>query len=167
MKNKKFLLFLFSLVIYINYNNYIAEDTNKLYRDINYLESKILQEKEFSQNYELKDTNNHVRENLFYKKEQNYSVAISEMQTFINKKVVDLCEISNIKWGQTIPNDELWYDSLKLSISLNCNPTNFNIFLNEIYKNEKIYKIENLYAIKNRKEDYLDINFQLTGYKIK
>ncbi|MEA2019443.1 MAG: hypothetical protein U9N59_13475 [Campylobacterota bacterium] len=167
MNLNKILVFLLALVFYINYENYFKIDTQKLYNEKVYIKNKILQEESILINQKSFIKNNINLDTLMYSgKEFNYSKAMGEMQSSITKSSENICKIKALKWISS-GISEKWYDTLRINLSLKCTPNNFVRFMDNLKSTKKLYNIENFNIRKDGKDDILNINIKLVGYRTK
>lgn len=169
MDTKKILILLIALTIYINYENYIKEDTDKLYRQINSLENKIKKEEDLITNRsKYADITKGIKleDEFFEGKKLTYSKAMGELQNSINDSAKTFCKVKKIKWAQ-ISRSENWYEYLRMDVSIECKADEFMKFVNELRERKKLIKINALKIQKDKKEDILNITFQITGFRNK
>ena len=167
MDFKKIVILLAILTIYINYENYFKEDTSRLYSQIESISIKVSQEENLSSSEKDFIKNNiDFKRLVFLSKEYSYSKAMGEIQNQITNSAKDICITKKIKWAQTASSTQ-WYEKLRMNISLECSPKNFQKFINTLRDKEKLYNIENFRVSKHRKKDILNISLQLVGYRVK
>lgn len=165
MDIKKVLVLLITLVIYTNYENYFKEDVQKLHRQVSTLKTNIAREEQIQKD-------KHTKESLlvdydkvvFNAKSYSYSKAMGEMQNQITDAAKDVCTIDLVKWAQ-VPSTKEWYDKLRMNVSVSCKAKELYTFTNRLKEKSTIYKIENFRITKNRREELLNINLQLVGFR--
>jgi len=166
MNNYKLLLLLLSVVIFVNYINYMSPDRDKLHKKIELLSYKIDKENRLGS---VKPDMKQLQlpfETLFYDgKKFNYSQAMGDFQESINSAATAYCTVKHLKWAQ-VPLSTKWYDVLKIDTALECTPKSMFLFINKLRKNNKIYNIHNfsLYKIPNKAA--LLLQMQLISYRI-
>lgn len=162
---KKVLLLLSTLVLYINYQNYIMPDIKKLHREITALESSIERELTIqTKKYKQEDFLLNYDKVTFSAKEYSYSKAMGEMQNQIYEAAMSGCTVQNIQWAQ-VPISEAWYDKLKMNIRLKCTPNELLKFTNSLKSRETIYRVESFVARKLQRDSSLSITAQLVGFR--
>ena len=166
MNNYKLLLLLLSVVIFVNYVNYMVPDRDKLHKKIELLSYKIDKEKRLDS---IKTDTKKLQlplATLFYDgKKFNYSQAMGDFQESITKAAKANCSIKRLKWAQ-VPLSTKWYDVLKIDTSLECTPKNMFLFMNKLRKNRKIYNIKNFTIYKMRNKPMLQLHMQLMSYRM-
>ena len=167
MKSYKILVLLVSLVVLINYINYFLPDRKKLHNEIVLLQKKIQKEQKLNtKNIKLESLKIKEKE-LFFSKNLSYSQAMGKMQKMIKKSAKNSgCKVLHLKWAQ-IPASSSWYERLKMNLSLECKPKASFVFINDLRGNHKLFYIETFKIFKKRKKDFLQINMQIVGYRIK
>ena len=166
MNNHKLLLLLFSLVLFVNYHNYIMPNRDKLHQKIVLLTDKIAKERRLEQAKPTKEELKLPSQTLFYNgKTLNYSQAMGALQEEVKKAVEGQCETKHLKWAQ-VPVSKAWYDRLTMDVVLECTPTNLFRVINRLRETGKLYKIENLTLYKMRKKPLLQLQMQFIGYRI-
>jgi hypothetical protein len=166
MSNAKVLFLLLSLVVFVNYINYLMPDRDKLHKQIELLSYKI--DKENKLNQKKLDTKQLQLplDTLFYDgKKFNYSQAMGDFQESISNAAKDVCILKYIKWAQ-VPLSTNWYDHLKINTSLECTPKDMFLFINKLRKNEKLYNIKNFTIYRMPSKPMLQINMQLIAYRM-
>jgi len=167
MNTKKILLLLISLVILVNYDNYMLPDRSELARKITLLQNKIAREKRLNAMKILPEDLNIEAKSLFFDaKTTSYSKAMGELQHIVSDAASNLCNVRNIKWAQMAANEEA-YEKLSLDVSLECTPGNFLRFINRLRSKNKLVTIHNLLLGPVPKKSTLIVSFQLHGYRIK
>jgi len=163
---KKILIVLIVLIVYVNYNNYFKPDIKKLYLEKQSIERMINRELKIQDgNYTSEKLSLDNVNIMFNGKDYTYSSAMGEMQNHINKAAKGICNIKSIKWAQ-VPNSEKWYDRLKMDVRLTCMPNEFLKFTNNVKNDNLLYIIDNFRGSKDTKKSYLNISFQLIGFRL-
>lgn len=167
MNIKKLLVLLVALMIYINYQNYISQDTTKLYHQALMLHDKIETQKTLSTTQvdgaQVLNTKLH---NYFYDStKQSYSQAMGAMQEHITRSAKDICEEPSINWAQS-PQGNAKFEKLRINFALRCDASMFNNFIAKLKAHNKIYTIENLAISKDERKNRLIVSMQIVGYRI-
>ena len=166
MNNYKLLFLLFSVVIFVNYINYMMPNRDRLHKKIELLTYKIDKENRLGNATPNMKQLQLPFKALFYDgKKINYSQAMGDFQEAITKATKGNCEIKHLKWAQ-VPLSRKWYDVLKIDTALECTPRNLFIFINKLRKNSKIYNIVNFTIHKMRNRPVLQLHMQLMSYRI-
>jgi len=166
MNNYKFLLLLFSFVIYINYTNYLLPDRDKLQKKTELLKHKIAKENKLnSKKLDTKELQLPYSKLFYSGKKFNYSQAMGDFQESISSAAKSNCTIKRLKWAQ-VPLNAGLYDVLKIDSAFECKPKDMFVFINTLRKNSKIYNIHNfsIYKIRNKAE--LLLHMQLISYRV-
>jgi len=167
LEYKKILTFLITLILYVNYENYIKEDTQKLYRTKSSLEMKINKELALQQQHISKDDLLLDLDSLMFdSKTHSYSQAMGEMQKEIKLSAKDGCRVKKVRWAQVATNED-WYEKLRINVSLECQPNDIFKFNNNLKKSKKLYVIENFKISKDRRKEMLHFNMYVVGFRIK
>jgi hypothetical protein len=165
-KSKNF-NFTLSLVVLINYINYILPDRDKLNQQITLLEKKIKkQEKLNTQHINIKDLNVSHSRLFFSGKQYNYSQSMGLMQKIITKSAKNNCSVSRIKWSQ-VPQTQEWYESLKMNVTLECSPDGVYQFVNTLREEKTLFVTKNFRVNKLKKKNKLLLRFQLIAFRKK
>ena len=166
MNNYKLLLLLFSVVIFVNYINYMMPDRAKLHKKVELLSYKIDKENRLgSAKPDIKQLQLPFKRLFYDAKKFNYSQAMGDFQEQITKAAKDNCTIKHLKWAQ-IPLNKKWYDVLKIDTTLECTPKNVFLFINKLRKNNKVYNIHNFSIYKTASKTELMLRMQLISYRI-
>ena len=167
MNIKKLLLLLVALMIYINYQNYIKEDTTKLYHQALMLQDKITtQQTLFATQADSTQNLGVTLQKYFYDgAKQSYSQAMGAMQEHITQSAKDICQEPNINWAQA-PQESAKFEKLRINFALRCDATMLSKFIANLKAKEKIYTIENLKISKDRRKNHLVVSMQIIGYRI-
>jgi len=162
---KKVIIFLFILVVYVNYTNYIQQNSAKLYAIIENLKVKIAQEKEIQKEHPKKEDLSIATEHLMFDGNKfNYSQAMGKLQEIITKSAKKTCSLKKIQWAQTA-SSTLWYDRLRMNLTLECTPKAFYTFTNKLKEDKKLFIINNFRVLKTRNKEKLYISMQLMAYR--
>ena len=161
----KVLVLLIALIIYTNYENYIKQDTAKLHRKILNLETNIAREIDIAKQH-------HTKESLlldyskltFDGKKYSYSQAMGEMQNQLASSAKDLCDVKQMKWAQ-VPSRDVWYDKLRMNVSLSCSPNNLIKLTNSLKNKPTIYNVENFRVTQDTRKSLLNITIQLVAFR--
>ena len=162
MKNPKILVLLVSLVVFINYINYMVPDRAKLYQKITLLHQKIKKDEKLNNEKIDIKTLKLDYDKLFFDTTSSYSQAMGKFQEMITKSAKGSCKVSRLKWAQ-VPISSKWYDILRIDLSLECSPKSTFKFINNLRSNDKIFYLETLkvYNVKGK----LRVNLQLITYR--
>lgn len=167
MNQKKIIILLLAITIYINYKNYIEEDTQKIKNKIMYIKKRIMKEKQLS-NTKQKKVILHDYQDLMYNGNNiSYSEAMGKFQQIIEKTAKPACKILSIKWTDKQNIEENWYQSLNINLSLQCTPKAFIEFNNNLKKSKYLITLKQLHIIRERKEDAIRILVQVVSYRTK
>jgi Tfp pilus assembly protein PilO len=165
MDMKKVLILLAVLVVFINYNNYIKQDDDKLLRKIALIKQKISQEKEISKrDIKKKDLLIKLDNLMFDGNKYTYSEAMGEMQNILTKGIKTSCKFDRVKWAQVASSDK-WYDILRMNVYFRCEASKINKAINAIKKSKKLFYIESLNITPRRKGDILSVSMQVVAYR--
>lgn len=162
---KKVLLLLIAFILYINYENYLKPDMQKLHRQEISLKTNIARERDVQDHNYTKESLLLNYDNItFSAKKYAYSKAMGIMQNHIYAAAKGGCSVTSVKWAQ-VPNTKDWYDKLKMDIRLTCKPDQLLEFTNKLKMRELIYVVENFRVSKDRKKPLLHITAQLIGFR--
>ena len=165
MDVKKVFILLTVLVICINYTNYFQQDSEKLYRTIENLKMKIAQEKEIQKRKIQKEELQVGADKLVFDGTKlSYSEAMGKLQDIITKSTQKSCTLTKIQWAQT-PSTNLWYDRLRMNVSLQCTPKDLFSFINRLKENNKLFVINNLRVLRMRNKEKLYVKMQVMAYR--
>ncbi|MCD6258012.1 MAG: hypothetical protein J7J31_00255 [Helicobacteraceae bacterium] len=167
MNIKKLLVLLVALMIYINYQNYMSQDTTKLYHQVLMLEDKIETQKTLSstQTDSAQDLGAKLHSYFYDGAKQSYSQAMGAMQEQITQSAKDICEEPSINWAQS-PQESAEFEKLRINFALRCDASMFNKFIANLKAKDKIYMIENLKISKDERKNHLLVSMQILGYRI-
>jgi len=161
----KVLVLLIALIVYINYQNYIKEDSQKLHREILSLQTNIAREIDIEkQHYTEQNLSLDYSQLMFDGKKYSYSQAMGAMQNELTASAKGLCSVKQMKWAQ-VPSHDGWYDKLRMNVSISCTPNNFMKFSNAMKKNSILFKIETFRATRDRNEPSLNLNIQVVAFR--
>lgn len=163
MNNKKLIILLIFFTVYINYNNYISKNNNKLLQDVSFIKNRIEKEKNFTL-VEIQKIVPIPKEKLFFSNKNSFSQTMGEFQQLIEKKLKDKCKTKSINW-QDSPLKKEWYTPLGISLVLECKANNFIKFQNDLRKTEKLITYRNIRIVKNRYSNDLSIVTELIAYR--
>jgi len=165
VQNPKFLFLLLTLVVFINYMNYILPDRDKYINKIQLLERKIAKEQKLNkQHIDVNKLTLPYKSFFFDSKKYNYSQSMGKFQEIITKSVEKHCKIKSIKWAP-VPSTLDLYDRLKINLSLECKVKEMYKFINTLRKNNKLFYVQNLKIFPPRKIKKIKINMQLIAYR--
>jgi len=167
MQSTKILTLLISLVVFINYINYVLPNRDKLQHQIVVLKQKIEKEKKLNeQKIDLKDLSLPYKNFFFDAKKYTYSQAMGKLQERITKSAKDICTINHIKWAQ-VPIHSQWYDILKMNLSLTTKPKAMFMFINHLRAYPELFVIKYLRITSDQKKEVLKVTLQIVAYRMK
>lgn len=165
------MVLLFALIVYVNYNLHFKKDIEKIEKNIDIIEHRIIKEKKL-----LKEKKNYkdIHESkdfsyLFYDgKNLPYSATMGEFQQLIQLTAkATKCKLLNTQWQDMPINKEKDYDVLSLKLSFTCSPEAFINFQNQLRKKSKLLNFMNLRISKNRRKNFVNIMTTVYGYRSK
>jgi len=159
------------LIIYVNYVMHFKKDVSKIEKRIINIENRTLKEeiltKEKKRYKEINTTKEYF--NYFYSGEKDsYSKSMGIFQQNVESAAKEAnCTVASIQW-QDIPIDKkIWYDTLSLKLTLECQPKAFFYFLSETREISKLITLSELRVNKIRRKNFLRITLTLFAYRSK
>ena len=167
MEIKKLLLLLTMLTILVNYNNYYKD--NRVVKEIALLKKRIKTQKAVSKDMNLSVIKEEIvrlqnYQKLLMPKNMNFSKAMGELQGIIEDSAKDLCKINNTKWA-TYFKTKMWYEILKIDVTMVCSPKKLTLFINRLKKAKYLIRIKTLF-IRRAKNNVVAI-MRIESYKAK
>lgn len=171
MNDKKLLILMGLLFVYVFYVNPINEENDLLKNKVSLLKRTLSKERSFLQKQpKLKDELSTVldelkqKNNLFYTLSSPSGVNLSDVQTAVKKAAKNSsCSYKSGKWGEVENMDH--YSRLPLRISIECGADEMVTFLNSIFKHDKLILFDTLRITKNSQSGLLRLSASLQAFK--
>jgi len=166
MNQQKLLILLFAFVVFVNYENYVKPNIQKMYSSIDLLEHRITQEKLNSKDVNTEDLNISINysDMMYDGRKYTYSQAMGKFQEDITTATKDLCSIERIVWAQ-VSTKEAWYEKLRMNVVLACTPQALHEAASNLKLNGKLYYAENFLALKLQRKSSLKVKIQLVAFR--
>lgn len=165
MSNKNLLLLLATLVVLVNYSNYLLPDRDKLHRTKTLLEANIAKERRLNRKrIDPKRLRNPYADAFFDGKRHSYSQAMGALQNMVGESAKGLCEVKRIRWAQ-VPASGQWYDRLKLQLSLECHPDNVFAFVDALHRSGKLLYTEHFRVTRVKGKNALSLVMDLVAFR--
>ncbi len=165
MQSKNILLFVATLTLLVNYNNYLLPNRDKIDNTITLLEHKIKKEQAILQRkIDPSQLHNKYQGVFFEASSYSYSQAMGELQNMINKSAKNECSVEQIQWAQ-VPQTTQWYQPLKINLSLKCSPEGVFHFINNLYKYKKLIYFDYFKMFKPRRDQKLIVATNIIAFR--
>jgi len=163
----KLLILLISFVAFVNYINYFTPDRKKLHNTVILLKNKIAKDKRLNHQKISKKRLEIKEKKLFFSNKKTYSQSMGEMQEMLQDATKGLCTVKRMQWSQ-VPAGTKWYERMKISLSVVCEPKNMFTFVNKLHKKNKLFLFEESKVIVPRNEQSkLQLNTNVVAFRIK
>lgn len=174
MQDKKLLALLVSLLIAVNYYNYLAIDQSEKREKIRLLKAREARERQMGPALERMAQGPHDDAELqgfwqlFYPASLSASLAQGEFATLLKSAVERSgMTIDKMDWGEPYAVGETFYTHLPVHLSLFGRPESFRTFQNQLAESEKLFRITSLLIKRNKRNKYqLQYKMQITGYQM-
>jgi len=174
MIDKKLIVLLLILLVYIFFIKPKSENIKPLLEENKFYQKKILKEKYLKENREkiIKNITKMMKvakknKEKFFQKQISNSEAIGKIAEFLkNSAIMTNTEFVNSYWGEPIEDETNSYIKLPLSVTIRGYPPEIDKFLKNIFSYEKLLKIERL-TVGIYEKQKLVVNFTIIGYKLK
>lgn len=164
MNNKKLIVLLFAITIYINYNNYISIDTKKLSQDIAFIKTRIEKEKEFAKT-EIKEIKQIEVKKLFFPSNSSFSQTMGNFQNLIERNLKN-CKIKGTRWQTDTIFKKKWYSPLSIKLSAECKPTDIIKFQNALSSTKKFITYQSIRMSKKNYSNNISFVTEIRAYRL-